>query len=237
MAAERINDWDQLYPGRFLKAGDIREGEKRLLTISAVELDELETDNGKREKGVLSFAGEKQQMPLNKTNGICLREMFGRVPYKWVGRRFAIYQDLWGNEPCIRIWGSPELEADLVVEIKLPKRRPFTMTMHAMGDERSLRNAGRKAAGKLEPVRKSQPPPAQEPLRDRAQELLDMMARAGNLDELSEVCDIIRTEDDDFNAREHRLLAKATERRRVQLAEEGPDDDDRGQSDPNAIIT
>jgi len=204
-----------LYPGRFFKAGELADGERRILTIADVELHELEGNKGLQVKGVVSFEGERQQLPLNKTNGICLREMFGRVPYKWVGHRFAIYASATGGfdgEPCIRIWGSPELTADLVVTIELPRKKPFKMTMHAMGDERSLREAGQRAARKLEPVREPEP----EPLGERCQEVLKMMAGAVVDDDLTDIEADIATES--FNTREKRVLDKAFAKRRSQLA-------------------
>lgn len=212
--AERIVDWDQLYPGQFFKAGELREGERRILTISVVELRELEGNKGVETKGVLSFEGERQQMTLNKTNGICLREMFGRVPYKWVGRRFAIYASPTGGfdgEPCIRIWGSPELTEDVVVTIELPRKKPTKMTMHAMGDERSLQAAGKRAAGKLEAVDGLLPPP----LTARCEELLKLMALAVADADLVDIEADYATET--FDARETRVLAKAVVKRRHQI--------------------
>lgn len=212
--AERIVDWDQLYPGRFFKTGELKEGERKLLTIADVEVNELEGQKGKEWKGVLSFVGERQQLTLNKTNGICLREMFGRVPYKWVGRRFAIYQSPVGGmngEPCIRIWGSPDIAEDMVVTIELPRRKPFKLTMHAMGDERSLRAAGQRAAAKLEAVRE----PDEHPLGDRCQEVLKLMAQSATDDDLTDLEGETCTEE--FNPRERRVLDKAFAKRRKQI--------------------
>jgi hypothetical protein len=188
-----------------------------MLVISAVELHELEGNKGLQIKGVLSFENERQQLPLNKTNGICLREMFGRVPYKWVGRRFAIYASATGGydgEPCIRIWGSPELTEDQVVTIELPRKKPTKMTMHAMGDERSLRAAGQRAAAKLEAVRD----PEALPLGERCVEVHKMIAAAVTDDDLveleAEVCS------EEWNARERRSLDNGFARRRKQLIAE-----------------
>jgi hypothetical protein len=197
---QRINDWDELYPGRFLKAGLLAENEKRILTITAVDLDELEGDKGKRVKGIISFREEKMQLALNKTNGICLREMFGRVPWKWEGKRIAIFASEWGGEPAIRIWGSPDIEADIEVEVQLPKRRPFRMTMHAMGD-------------KLKPVAAA---PRQE-LGDDARGQLAAMAAATTLEALMDIeADLaVRT----FADHESAVLARALIKRRKQISD------------------
>jgi hypothetical protein len=122
-------DWDELYPGRFLKAGEFK-GKKPTMTITAVQLDELEGNTGKKVKGVISFDRTTKQLPLNKTNGICLKAMFGRKVQDWVGHKITLFAGTWNGEECIRIWGSPELTADQEVEVALPRKRPFNMTMH-----------------------------------------------------------------------------------------------------------
>jgi hypothetical protein len=206
--SQRIADWDQLYPGRFFKGGDILEGEKKLVTISAVDTDELEGDKGPQVKGILTFEGEKMQLALNKTNGICLREMFGRKPYEWVGRRFAMFQSEWQQEPCIRIWGSPDLDADLKVTIDLGRRRKsFVMTMHAM-------KPAQRPAGNVRPMKTAL---RQEPLGERVTEILKLMGLANDLEQLQDIEANITGET--FNMRETRNLQAGFAKRRQQLAE------------------
>lgn len=122
-------DWDELYPGRFIKAGEFK-GKKPTLTITDVKVDELIGDKGPQVKGVISFKETEKQWALNKTNGICLKEMFGRKVQEWVGRRVTLFASTWDGEECIRVWGSPELADDREVTIALPRKRPFAMTMH-----------------------------------------------------------------------------------------------------------
>lgn len=211
MAQEQIVDWDQLYPGRFFKGGDILEGEKKIVTISAVELEELEGNKGLKGKGILTFEGEKMQLALNKTNGICLREMFGRKPYEWIGRRFAMYQDQFEHQPCIRIWGSPELTQDLVVTVDLGRRRkPFKMTMHAMQTQRPAQ----RPSGNVRRLDARQP---SEPLGDRAMELMKLMATAKTFEEVMDIEADVASET--FNGRESKALTGALARRRKQLDE------------------
>ena len=122
-------DFDELYPGRFIKAGDFK-GEKVTLRISKVKIEELVGDKGPQVKGVVSFEKTEKPWCLNKTNGLCLREMFGRMVQDWVGHRVTLFAATWDGEPAIRVWGSPELPADREVAIQLPRKRPFKMTMH-----------------------------------------------------------------------------------------------------------
>lgn len=142
-ALKKPVDWDDLYPGRFLKAGELH-GKKFTLTIKDIDLDELEGENGKKIKGVVSFDETPKQIALNKTNGICLRAMFGRKLPEWVGKRITIFPDKWNGEDCIRIWGSPDIERDEEVQVQLPRRKPIKMTLHKV-------IAGAKQAATREP--------------------------------------------------------------------------------------
>lgn len=128
-------DYDQLYPNRFLKAGEL-QGKRVTLTIKDIDLDNLVGDDGKEKvKGVISFDESPKQIALNKTNGICLRAMFGRKLADWTGKRVIIFPDKWNGEDAIRIWGSPDIKEPMDVEVKLPRRKPFNMTMHTSAKE------------------------------------------------------------------------------------------------------
>lgn len=122
-------DWDQLYPGRFVKAGDLL-GKRVTVTITSVDLDELEGDKGKKIKGIISFKETNKQLALNKTNGICLKAMFGRKLAEWEGKRVTLFPGSWNGEDCIRIWGSPDIAKDQDIEVQLPRKKPISMTMH-----------------------------------------------------------------------------------------------------------
>ncbi len=128
-------DYDELYPNRFAKAGEL-QGKKVTLTIAGVDLYELEGEKGKKSKGVISFKETPKLLALNRINGICLKAMFGRLVQQWVGKRIAIFPDVvkeagaMRGEPCIRIWGSPDIAHDLDVVVQLPKRKPYSLTMH-----------------------------------------------------------------------------------------------------------
>ena len=128
-ALKKPVDFDELYPGRFLKAGEL-QGKRVTLTIASVDLDELEGDQGKKIKGVISFRETPKQVALNKTNGICLRAMFGRKLADWEGKRVTLFTGNWNGEECIRVWGSPDIGKDEEVTVQLPRKKPMKMTMH-----------------------------------------------------------------------------------------------------------
>jgi hypothetical protein len=125
-------DFDDLFPGRYLKAGQL--GDKRpSLTIADVQMESLPDDEGgERMRGVMFFQEIKYALVVNKTNALCLRAMFGRDVRAWKGHKVTLYRGEHAGEPAVRIWGSPELTAEVIVQIKLPKRRPSRMTMHVV---------------------------------------------------------------------------------------------------------
>lgn len=124
------SNYDQLFPGRFLKAGELN-GKKVTLTIKDADLEELVGDDGKpKAKAIISFAETPKQMVCCKTNGICIKAMFGPQISEWIGKRVTLFPDTWNGEPATRVWGSPDLAQDLEVQITLPRRRPFKKMLH-----------------------------------------------------------------------------------------------------------
>jgi hypothetical protein len=124
-------DFDKLYPARFLRAGEFG-GRDVTLTIASVFLEELEGETGKKQKAILSFQGTGKQLVLNKTNGLCVRAMFGRETDAWVGKRVTFYpaEIAFGDSDlAIRVRGSPDLKEPLTFELKLPRKkgRPVTL--------------------------------------------------------------------------------------------------------------
>jgi hypothetical protein len=124
--------FDQLYPGRFLKASELL-GKKVTLTIVDVDLEELQGEDGaKKAKAIISFKETEKKLVACKTTGMQIREMFGKELANWIGKRITIFEDVWNGEPATRVWGSPDIPEDMEVTITLPRRRPFKKTLHAV---------------------------------------------------------------------------------------------------------
>lgn len=122
-------DWDELYPGRFIKYGDLK-GKQVTLQVADIDLEELEGNKGKEIKGILLFEKTTKGLPLNKTNGTCIREMFGRKLPDWPGKRVTFYPTIDGGEECVRVWGSPDIDADITFMLELPRKKPRKITLH-----------------------------------------------------------------------------------------------------------
>ena len=127
--AKKLNTYDDLYAGRFLKAGNF-DGRAVTLTIKGMFREELEGDDGKKIKVILSFVETEMQLVTAKTNGFCIRSMFGDKLADWIGKRVTLFPSTWNGEPAIRVWGSPDIAADMQVSVQLPRRKPIPMTMH-----------------------------------------------------------------------------------------------------------
>lgn len=127
-------DYDELFPGRFLKAG-LFKGKKVTLTIADVETEELPQDTGKdKVRGVISFKETERQLVLNSTNGQCFKAMFGRKVQDWVGKSVTLCAetDKFGRETveAVRVYGGPDIDADMSVDIQLPRRKPKSRVLH-----------------------------------------------------------------------------------------------------------
>lgn len=121
-------DFDKLFPGRFLKAGEF-QGKAVTMTVTAVVTEELPSDRGDQTKGIVSFAESKKKLVLNRTNGECIKAMFGRDTDNWIGKRLTLYPAPYEGDIAIRIKGSPDIESSMTIEIKLPRKRPYNVTM------------------------------------------------------------------------------------------------------------
>lgn len=147
-------DFDQLFPGRFLKAG-LFQGRDVTLTIRSVKVEKLPKDGGGEEtKGIVAFTETERELVLNKTNGLCILAMFGRETNNWVGKRVTLYPTEFEGDLCIRVRGSPDLAGDVTFELKLARKKAKRTVMK--------KTAGGHSKAAAEPARAS-PPKAHEP--------------------------------------------------------------------------
>ena len=126
-------DYDELFPGRFLKAGEFK-GKAVTLTISGVTIEELPQEKGAdMERGIVHFAETKKALVLNKTNGEAIKAMFSRDVGQWIGRKVTFAPDTvpFGRDKvlAIRVKGSPELTEPLTFDLKLPRKKPRSVTL------------------------------------------------------------------------------------------------------------
>jgi len=82
-----IDDINEAFPSKFLKAQDV--GKRRVKLVVAGATYETMTDGN--EKPCLSFQNTDKLLVLNKTNSLVLSEAYGHYPKKWIGREVVLY--------------------------------------------------------------------------------------------------------------------------------------------------
>lgn len=139
-------DFDKLFPGRFLKSGEF-DGKDVSLTIKGIRLEDLPQDGGgTRTRGIVSFQETPKELVLNRTNGECLKAMFGRNTGAWIGKRVVFFPapfiDPFTREKgtAIRVRGSFDIERDITFDLRLPMRKPQRVTLRALGQGGQQRN-------------------------------------------------------------------------------------------------
>lgn len=123
--------FDQLFPGRFIKAGEMH-GKDVTLTIKSVYVDNIEGEDGREKpQAIITFSEIAREWALNRTNASCLRAMWGDDTDHWIGKRVTLYPEndssgMSESGVCLRVKGSPDLDKTIEATIKLPRRRPVT---------------------------------------------------------------------------------------------------------------
>ena len=97
----------ELFPSRYLSAPEM-EGKQVEVTIESVELEKVMTDGRSEEIPVISFAGAKKKMALNKTNAKTISSQHGEDMDKWKGKKITIFPTTCSafgasKVPCIRV--------------------------------------------------------------------------------------------------------------------------------------
>ena len=84
--------FSQMFPSRFLSKDDVTKS--RILTIESVEMEEVESEDGKAEKPICYFVeDDSKPLILNKTNAEVLRDLFGEDSENWATNPIEVYHD------------------------------------------------------------------------------------------------------------------------------------------------
>jgi hypothetical protein len=147
--------YDELFPGRFLKSA-LFKGRTVTLTIAAVSMEKMPDRGGKdgeKWKATLSFRESEMQLVLNKTNGECIKGMFGARLADWVDKRVAFYprqvRAFGQTTMAIRVLGSPDISKDVRIELNVGldvervtmKKTPDKKTLPAPSPEQDSEEA------------------------------------------------------------------------------------------------
>lgn len=136
-------DISELFDSRFVHAADLK-GANRALKIERITREIAQDDNNQdKVLGSLHFEGKKKCLGMNKTNALTIAAMFGPKCQGWKGKTIVLMpttcrmpdpaspkgQRKMITVDCIRVFGSPDLPADLTFTLKLPRRKPLAVTL------------------------------------------------------------------------------------------------------------
>lgn len=109
------------FAGNYLKASDLPQ--PKVFTIAGCE---TATMPDATTKPALRFAGEPQQLILNKTNAYCLAEWFGDDTTGWNGKAVELYSTTTSFSgrmvPAIRVRQAPQWQQPVRQQAPVPQQ-------------------------------------------------------------------------------------------------------------------
>lgn len=126
----------------WLKAVMFPESGRMTLTVKGLRKAEIAfNDQEPKVQMIMSFQEINSELTLAKINIIPLIKLLGNDVALWPGRRVTFYatnqvmpHPLRKDEPCIRVYGSPEIDKEMSCEWTPPKRRnKIVQKLHPTG--------------------------------------------------------------------------------------------------------
>ena len=124
-----MTDYRCVAPGPNIGAVEFGgEGKTRTITVAAVDATVLPDMSGREKKEFrVAIKGTDRYWIVNKTNQQSLAAMFGNDVEAWVGRRVVLVAEANTKSEsglAIRVYGSPDIAADVEAVIRLPRKTP-----------------------------------------------------------------------------------------------------------------
>jgi hypothetical protein len=125
----------------WLKAFMFPASGRMTLTVKSVRKAEVAFDDQEPKiQTIMSFQEINSELTLAKINAVPLIKLLGNDVSRWPGRRVTFYatnqvmpHPLRKDEPCIRVYGSPEIEEKISWEWTPPRRRKIVQKLHPTG--------------------------------------------------------------------------------------------------------
>lgn len=125
----------------WLKAYMFPANNRMTLTVKGVRRAEVSFDGKDQElHTVMSFQEITPELTLSKVNIIPIIKMLGNDVKAWQGKRITFYttnavmpHPMRKDEPCIRVYGSPDITEEMDCEWTPPKRRKLVQKLRPTG--------------------------------------------------------------------------------------------------------
>ena len=147
----------------WLKAYMFPGNNRMTLTVKSVRRAEVSFDGKEQQlQTVMCFEEISPELTLSKVNIIPIIKMLGNDVKAWQGKRITFYtttqvmpHPMRKDEPCIRVYGSPDIEKEMDCEWTPPKRRKIVQKLRPTGYYHAASRLIKEAEpDKLEAIRK-----------------------------------------------------------------------------------
>lgn len=125
----------------WLKAVMFPASGRMTLTVKGVRKAEIAFEGQEpKVQMIMCFQEINSELTIAKINALPLIKLFGSNVALWTGKRVTFYatnqvmpHPLRKDEPCIRVYGSPEIDAEISCEWVPPKRRKVVQILRPTG--------------------------------------------------------------------------------------------------------
>lgn len=146
----------------WLKAYMFPANNKMTLTVKEVRRMEVSFDGKEQElHTVMSFQEISPELTLSKVNIIPIIKMLGNDVRAWQGKRITFYttntvmpHPMRKDEPCIRVYGSPDIAEEMDCEWTPPRRRKLVQRLRPTGYSAARRAVEQAKPEQLQAIRK-----------------------------------------------------------------------------------
>lgn len=146
----------------WLKAYMFPANNKMTLTVKEVRRMEVSFDGKQQElHTVMSFQEISPELTLSKVNIIPIIKMLGNDVRAWKGKRITFYttntvmpHPMRKDEPCIRVYGSPDITHEMDCEWTPPRRRKLVQKLRPTGYNAAARAVEQAKPEQFEAIRK-----------------------------------------------------------------------------------
>tara|TARA_R110002020_G_scaffold108792_9_gene251926 strand:+ start:3792 stop:4349 length:558 start_codon:yes stop_codon:yes gene_type:complete len=125
----------------WLKAVMFPASGRMTLTVKGVRKAEIAFEGQEpKVQMIMCFQEINSELTIAKINALPLIKLFGNNVALWAGKRVTFYatnqvmpHPQRKDEPCIRVYGSPEIDQEMSCEWIPPKRRKIVQKLHPTG--------------------------------------------------------------------------------------------------------
>lgn len=133
---------ENAFPSKYLKSGDIPDGQDLILTISRVVIETVGQGEDAEQKPIVYFSETTKGLILNKVNSNSIKGMYTPETDNWTGNRIALYatEVTYGAAPTLGIRVRLKAPAPNAPAAKVPAGINIAEAVQAWNDKQDKIN-------------------------------------------------------------------------------------------------